>query len=153
MAKGLHIETPNEGYTRFVPFNRFAVERIDVFAVMHFGFLKDSALLDHYSCAITAAELEVLKESLMDYLGRTGPLGDAPPHWPGPGALTKHFGLCNFIGVCGGGEIAEITLNNFVSRAASTMATSGKTLRAQPIALLKSSIGVHKHWIRALYTP
>jgi hypothetical protein len=128
------------------------MEPFDAFLLMHFGFIGASGLIDHYTCAISLLELEVQKESLMEYLGKTGSLGDAPPPWQPPSRIQA-IDLCNFIGVCGSPEIAEITLNNFVHRIATEAASAGsrRAIPVQPVALLRSSMTIHKHWIKMLY--
>jgi hypothetical protein len=88
----------------------------------------------------------------MNYLGKAGELGEAPEKWQSPNS-GKEIELCNFIGVCGNSELAEITLNNFVARVASDMISSQKekVIETQAVALLRSKMGIHKHWIRMLF--
>jgi hypothetical protein len=155
MAKGLQITTATTGYERLMPFNRVAVERFDGLVLMHFGLVCPAGTLrDHYACGILELELQAQKDSLMEYLGRTGALDEAPEVWQSPKERTG-IGVCNFIGVCGNKEVGEITLNNFVARATSEALTLPKdrTVMAQPVALLRSGMGIHKHWIRMLFTP
>jgi hypothetical protein len=151
MAKGLQLGAPSGGYPRLMAFNRSAIERLDDIILMHFGLVnKSGMLLDRYSCAITVFELDAQKESLMEYLGRTGALGEAPQTWQPPNE-AKQTDFCNFIGVASSPAIGEITLNNFVGRAAAEMASQQKVLVAQPVALLKSGLDLHRHWIRMLF--
>jgi hypothetical protein len=151
MAKTLEIQPPLVGYPRFVAFNRISIERVDIFVLMHFGLLGTSGgLLDSYSCAIPSLELELQRKSLMDYLGRSSSLGDPPPDWQAP-ATGRPIDLCNHIGLCGNPALGEITLNNFVGRAAAEIQGNRKTIAAQPVALLKSTMELQKHWINALF--
>lgn len=134
-----------------MPFNRYSTERFDGFVVMHFGLLSPSGtLLDHYSCATTQLELENQKKSIMDYLGRTGSLGAAPAAWQPPMGL-KQIDICNHIGLCGNPDIAEITLNNMVGKELSELKPGQTTVRADTIALLRSSMELQKHWIKDLF--
>jgi hypothetical protein len=155
MAKGLQISTPTTGYERLMPFNRIAVERFDSLVLMHFGLVVPAGTLrDHYSCGILEVDLQAQKDSLMEYLGRAGALGEAPEPWQSPND-GKEIDVCNFIGVCGNSEVAEITLNNFVARAVSDLAAlpKDKVVPSQAVALLRSGTRIHKHWIRMLFAP
>lgn len=150
-AKTIRVETLRHGYRRSMPFNRYFIEKIDGFVVMHFGLLAPSGnLLDCYSCAISLVELENQKKSLMDYLGKIGALGEAPAMWQPPAGL-KHVDLCNHIGLCGNSAIGEITLNNMVGREISEMKPNQTTVQADTISLLRSSLEIQKHWLKDLF--
>jgi hypothetical protein len=133
-----------------MPFNRHFVERVDEFLVMHFGLIGSSGvLLDRYACAILKIELDVQRKSILDYLGQTGSLGDPPPTWQPPQG-TFQIELCNQVGLCGNPEFGEITLNNIVGKALSEMQQSSGRLEPDAVALLRSSMERHKHWIKDL---
>ncbi|MGO8669911.1 MAG: trigger factor family protein [Capsulimonadaceae bacterium] len=55
------------------------------------------------------------------------------------------------IGLCGNPEIAEITLNNMVGKELSELKSGQTTVRADTIALLRSSMELQKHWIKDLF--
>jgi hypothetical protein len=151
MAKSIRVEPASSIYRRLMPFNRYSFERFDGFVVMHFGLVSPAgSLLDHYSCGSTQVELENLKKSLMEYLGKAGSLGEAPPEWHPPMGL-KQVDVCNFIGVCGSPQIAETTLNNMVGKELADMKPSQNVLKADTIALLRSPLEVQKHWIKDLF--
>lgn len=150
MAKNIEIQIPQGGYRRLMIFNRIYVERVESFVLMHFGFIgKSGALLDSYCCGISILELEAQKKSLMDYLGQAGSLGDPPPEWQ-PTASETQIDVCNHVGLCGNPDLAEITLNNFVGRAVAELPSSRK-ITPDPVALLRSTLNLQKHWIKALY--
>jgi len=78
--KNVQLEYPRNGYRRLMPFNRFYVEQVDSIIIIHFGLLSASGLLlDRYSAGITQLELNGQKASLLEYLGRLGSIGEAPP--------------------------------------------------------------------------
>lgn len=150
-TKSLRVETPPGGYRRLMTFNRYFVERIDCFVLMHFALVSPSgSLLDAYSCSISKMELESQKKSLMAYLGQAGALSDPPPQWQPP-VSTRAIDVINHIGLCGNSEIGEITLNNIVGRVLAE-AKASQVIKVDPIALLRSSMSVHKHWIKDIYS-
>jgi len=52
-------------------FNRFAVENDGGFVLIHFGLVnKQNAVVDSYSTAISAMELELQEKLFNDYLGK-----------------------------------------------------------------------------------
>jgi hypothetical protein len=150
MAKFIRVETTGSAYRKTMPFNRYSFEKIDGFLVMQFGFLAPAGtLLDFYACAISEFELENQKKSIMEYLGKAGALGDGPPAWQPP--IGKSMDLCNHIGLCGSPKIGEITLNNMAARELSEVKPSHAIVKADTIALLRSSMEIHKHWLKDLY--
>jgi len=151
MSKQLRVEVAKVPYRRLMPFNRYYIEKFDGLVLLHFGLLTPAGqLMDHYSCGCTQVELDNLKKSLMDYLGRTGSLGDAPPEWRPPIGM-KPVDLCNYIGVCGNQYIAETTLNNMVAKELADLKPSQNTAIADTIVLLRSTLELQKHWIKDLY--
>src|SRR6266851_137612 len=67
------VELPKGGYRRTMMFNRFLVEPVDNFVVLHFGLLNAAGfVLDRYSCALFREDLEMQKQSLIAYLGQLG---------------------------------------------------------------------------------
>lgn len=151
MAKSIRIETAGHQYRRSMPFNRYSIEKTDGFVIMHFGLLAASGnLLDYYACAISQIELDNQKKPLMDYLGKTGALSDAPPNWQPPIGL-KQIELCNHIALCGNAQIGEITLNNLVGRELAELKSNQTTIQADTVGLLRSPIELQKHWLKDLF--
>jgi hypothetical protein len=150
--KNVQLEIPRHGYRRLMPFNRFFVERVDTIVILHFGLLNNSGLLlDRYSAAISQRELDGQKPSLMEYLGKLGSLGEAPPAWQPP-AGPSSIELFNFVLVSSNSEVAELGLNNVVVRAVNDLRqTTGGKVPAEPIALLRCTQETMKHLIRELY--
>lgn len=151
MAKSIRVEMVTTGYRRLMPFNRYCIEKFDGLIIMHFGLLTPGAnLLDYYSCGTTQVEMDNIKKSLMEYLGRAGTLGEAPPEWRPP-LGTKPVDVCNHVSVCGNPQIAETTLNNIVGREFTELKPSQTSIRADTIALLRSPMELQKHWIKDLF--
>ena len=126
-GKNITFEFPLNGFERLMPFNRFAIERIDSIVVAHFGFLNSSGfLLDCYSTAIFTPDLQMQKESIMSYLGQLGSLGEAPPTWQPPTGLARHVTLFNHIGVGSSKETGEIALSNLAVRGVSLSTICGR---------------------------
>lgn len=133
-------------------FNRFELERLEELIVIHFGLVTPSGmLLDRYSAAIFKAELLAQKESVMDYLGKTGSLGDAPPGWQSP-SIVSPIDLFNMISVSSNPFVAETTLNNIVARTIIDQRTGAHAvIPSEPVALLRSTLELQKHLIVQLY--
>jgi hypothetical protein len=150
--KQVQIETPRGGYRRSMPFNRFYVERVDTFVIIHFGLVSHSGLvIDRYSACVCQLELNGQKESLMEYLGKLGSLGDAPPPWQPP-ATPATVELFNHALITSNPEVAELGLTNILVRAVNDLRQStGGKVPAEPVALLRSTQETVKHLIRALY--
>lgn len=151
-AKTISFEMPREGYRRLMPFNRFYIERLDTIVVLHFALVNSSGLLlDRYSSAIYQIDLDMQKESLMEYLGKVGSLNDAPAVWQPPGGLFP-VELFNNIGVTSNVNVAETTFNNIVVRAVTDLRQGkGGTIPISPLALLRSTQELQKHLIKELY--
>ena len=150
--KNVQFEFPRHGYRRLMPFNRLFVERIDSLVVLHFGLLNNSGqLLDRYSTGIYQLELDGQKESLMDYLGKVGSLGDPPPVWQPPPSQSP-VEVFNHIGVTSNLHVAETSLNNVAVRVVNELRrTTGGTIPIDPIALLRSTQEIQKHLIKELF--
>ena len=151
-AKNVNFELPRSNYRRLMPFNRFFVEHIDSLVVVHFGLLSGSGvLLDRYSAAIFQHDLDGQKESLMDYLGKIGAIGDAPPQWQPP-ASQSPVELFNHLAVTSNPRVAETNLNNVVVYAANNLRnTTGGTMPMDPVVMLRSSREAQQHLIKELY--
>lgn len=148
-GKSLKLEFPKSGYRRSMPFNRFQIERVDNLIISHFGLVSNSGLLlDRYSCAIFALELEYNKDSLMDYLGKVGTLADPPPVWQAH-SVQLPVELFNQINVTSNPQLAETTLHNVTARAIAE--STGSSIQFEGVALLRSGLSLQAHWIRALY--
>lgn len=147
--KSVRIEVPKSGYRRLMAFNRFYIESVDGFLIMHFALLNTSGVLhDRYACTISKAELSFQKESFMNYLGKVGTLGDPPPAWqPTPSIAPIDF--CNYFGLIGNSDFAEINLCNVSARTASE-AKPNAQISADAIALLRCSLEVQTHWLKGI---
>jgi hypothetical protein len=150
--KNVRFDFPRSGYKRLMPFNRFAVERIDSLVIIHFGLVNNSGLLlDRYSIGIFQVELDALKENLMDYLGKTGSLAEPPPTWQPPSGINQ-VEVFNHVGVTSNPDVAETSLNNLVVRGLhEARQTTGGAVPIDPVVLLRSTLEVQKHLIRELY--
>ena len=67
------IETPLEGFPVNVCFNQFSVEKDAGWFVLSVGYLTKGRLLDDvFSFALPKEALDLTRESVLEYLGRTG---------------------------------------------------------------------------------
>jgi hypothetical protein len=133
-------------------FNRFLVEPVDNFVVLHFGLLNAAGfVLDRYSCALFREDLEMQKQSLIAYLGQLGSLRDRPPVWLPPQAMVQ-IDVANQIGTSSNADSAETTFNNLVVRTViEARLGHGGVVTGEPVALLRSTQEAQKHLIRELY--
>jgi hypothetical protein len=144
-------------------FNRYAVEREDSFVLLHFGFVnKAGTLVDTYSTAISELEVEHLRRTMMEYLGRQGTLLEPPPMWHA--AASTRIDLSNHIVMAHHGKVAETVLYSFShwsaleearKRAVAQSAKKGQEMQlgvmAEGMALLRSPLNVQQHLIRLLF--
>ena len=141
------------GFEKRMLFNRFEIERDGNFVILRFGYISKGHLLDHFAAACSVEAISAQREDNLKYLGQIGeiPLKE-PEMWVVP-ATDYKIQLFNLIGLTRRDSEAEITLHNF---AAKTMveaqrSKSAPQLVGEPIALLRSELGIHKHFIRALH--
>jgi hypothetical protein len=150
-ARNVKISIPSTGYRHIMVFNRFRVETIENNIVLsHFGLVSDAGLLvDQCTCSSLKADLEGQKQINLDYLGSLGSLGDAPPHWL-PTPPTQAAGYFNIISLTTSiQDIAEIALCCISGRAIfDARKPGGSALALEPIALLRSTVELHKHWLK-----
>jgi len=67
------IETPLEGFPINVCFNQFSVEKDAGWSVLSVGYLTKGRLLDDvFRFALPKEALDLSRESVLEYLGRTG---------------------------------------------------------------------------------
>ena len=135
-------------------FNRLAVETDGSFRIMHFGYVepKRNALQSIFSAAVAIIDLEQQKTSLLDYLGKLGPIGDWTDWDPtfNPGNIAP----CNVIGASYSGKVGEITLHRYSRKKLAEIGrseTAKRQMNAQAVALLVSETELQKHLIRMLY--
>ena len=156
------IILPGTGFRRYMPFNRFSIEKADGFVQIHLGLVnKASALVDSFSAAISELELFLLRKSTMDYLGRQGNLMDEPPAWQPPAGGKME--LVNHIQMAHHGQMAE---TSFYVYSYWSALQEGRRLAAmkegkegaeqsgviaEGLALLRSPLGVQQHLIRLLF--
>ena len=159
------IILPGTGFRRYMPFNRFSIEKADGFVQIHLGLVnKASTLVDSYSAAISELELFLLRKSTMDYLGRQGNLLEEPPTWQPPAGGKME--LVNHIQMAHHGPMAETSfyvysywsaLQEGRRLAAMKEGKEGKEraeqsgVIAEGLALLRSPLGVQQHLIRLLF--
>ena len=176
----IDVALPSTGFKRSMFFNRIAVERADSFVHIHFGFVNAANLLvTSYSTIITELEIATLQKTMMEYLGRLGPLMEEPPLWQPASACDVE--LSNYIAMARHGPIAETILYQYshwaalqetkkrlaekaksqpksgTEKAPQEKPGSGKVslgigLTAEALALLRSPLGVQQHLIRLLFT-
>jgi hypothetical protein len=147
------LEVTPSGFRKRMFFNRFAIITEGNFRIIHFGYiLPGNVLIDHFACATPQEGLERLRHENLEYLGRLGALAlEAPEHWAPPPSVipiepVNHFGLARH------SSEAEVTLHNFSIKALLDAAKVGNIkLVSEPVALLRSEVEVHKHFVKAMY--
>ena len=176
----IDVALPSTGFKRSMFFNRIAIERVDAFVHIHFGFVNAANLLvTSYSTVITELEVAALRKTSMDYLGRLGPMLEEPPPWQP--ANVCEVELSNHIAMARHGPIAETLLYHYshwaalqetkkrlaekaksaqkpsTEKAAPQEPSSGKVtlgigLTAEAVAMLRSPLATQQHLIRLLFT-
>lgn len=145
---------PQSGYPKTMFFNRLQVEREDGFCLVHFGLVsKSGLLLDSYSCVLPHQALVQNEKSLLEYLGRIGqPKQKNPQPWQG-GKAGADTDVADIVNMAFRDDMAETCLCVFSMAAATRQrrTSSGDSLEAQPLVLLRSSVEMQKHFIEALY--
>src|SRR5437667_7927361 len=149
----LQITLPTtRSFRRLMFFNRFAVENDGGFVLIHFGLVnKQNAVVDSYSTAISAVELEQHEKLFNDYLGKQGTMLEEPPIWVPPAA--NKIELSNHIVMARHGQMAETGLF-FLSFWAAMMESKqpNPNLGSIPegVALLRSPLAVQQHLIKLI---
>jgi hypothetical protein len=142
------VNTPLRGFPINFWFNQFSVERESVGVVMSFGCIVKGRLLDDVmSFALPAEALEVAKESIVNYLGRTGEILPMETSVIPP---ANKIICVNVIGMSYRGETAETVLHNFPFKM-TLLDAKESSFEADPVALLRSPLNVQRNLIRALY--
>ncbi|MBI5772148.1 MAG: hypothetical protein HZA89_00210 [Verrucomicrobia bacterium] len=177
--KSINVVLPTTGFRKSMFFNRIAVERADLFVHISFGFVNAANVtVSSYSTVITELELKSLQDNLMEYLGRLGSMvANEPPPWQPPN--VQEVELANHISMARHGTIAETLLHQYSHWAAlqesrKLQAQDTKSavkqgteknqienpdaakaidigLMGEPVALLRSPLGVQQHLIRLLF--
>lgn len=136
-------------------FNRLQVEREDSFSLVHFGLVsKSGLLLDSYSCVLPQQSLVQNKNHLLEYLGLIGQSTQKNPQpWQG-GKSGAETSIADILGMSFRADMAETCLY-VISITAAAMrqgrTSSSDSLEAQPLALLRSSVEMQRHFIEGLY--
>jgi len=144
---------PENEYPRVVFFNRLKVESEHGFRLVHFGLiLKSGVMASYFPCVIDDQAVEENEARLVSYLERIGHPKSKLEVWH-PAAPSVDAGFTDSIGMASRGEVAEISLCIYsVSAALHKRSGDGKvSLKAQPVALLRSNLELHRHFIKALY--
>ena len=150
----LQITLPTtRGFRRLMFFNRFAVENDGGFVLIHFGLVnKQNAVVDSYSTAISAMELEQHEKAFDDYLGKQGTMLEEPPSWQPP--VANKTELANHIVMARHGPLTETALF-LVSFWAAMMESKqpNPNLGSIPegVALLRSPLAVQQHLIKLIF--
>lgn len=152
--QGIPIELPSKGFSKSMLFNRFAVEDENDFRIIYFGYCsRSNVTIDQFACAVLKSDLQHQKEINLDYLGKLGTLPlEEPPQWQ-PQLTKQNIELVNQISLCRFGETAEIMLHVFPVKAvldASRMKIPEK-VTGTAVALLRSNLDLHKHFVRIIY--
>jgi len=150
----LEVGLPPIGFPRSMYFNRFFLEQEGALCLLHFGFVCTSGLMDSFACVITKEALDLNRDSIINYLNKTGRPKDAsPPPWNGAG-VEKRIHMVDIMAMAVRDQMAETCLYLFSHSAASRLAQTGSAtsaIPAQPVALLRSTPEMQKHMIIGLY--
>ncbi len=142
------------GFEKRMLFNRFSIEEDGSYRILRFGYISKGHLLDHFAAACNKFVIDSQREENLKYLGE---IGDIPLEEPEPWTLPTtdyKIQLFSLIGLTRRDSEAEITLHNYSSKQLVEVQRSSKKaeqLVAEPIALLRSEINIHKHFLRALH--
>jgi len=146
------VEEPTYGFNCRRYFNRFGVEEISGAKIVTFATEIGKTIVDPpFSCAISLQGLESAKDSILEYLPRTGELGISEDFKialrpAGP------IDLANLLSMAFAGELAETLLMNFSQKAVvQSHRTGTRSVQSDPVALLRSPIAVQQTLIQALY--
>jgi len=137
-------------------FNRFGVEPIDGFVIMHFGLLAKSGILyDAYSCGISIHDLMENRDRVLNYLNKIGGQPSQPAEksekWL-PSKEMKSIDMARFISMTATEESAEVALLNFA--VAGIMHSKGSApveVSVDPVALLSCNVALQKYMIEQLF--
>jgi hypothetical protein len=149
------IFAPLVGYKKTMTFNRFSVEKLDSFVILHFGLLdKRDLLSDLYSCSVANDDLEKYKNNQIGFLQK---IGGAPTtsieDWVAP-LERRSIDLVRFIYMSASGSTGEIILCSFAVCglfANTKPGTKTFDLQPDPIAMLGCSTDLLKHFITKVY--
>jgi hypothetical protein len=136
-------------------FNRFAVVADGDYRLLHFAYFQaGNVLIDHFLCAVHVDVLESQRKENLEYMGRLGDLSVPGPEKWVPPATKLNVELVSHLAFCRRGSEAEASFHNFSVRSIldlSQSLRSGAVLRSEAVALLKSEVEIHKHFVRSLY--
>jgi hypothetical protein len=142
------VEPSLSGFPVTFWFNQFSVETESGGVVMSFGCIFKGRLLDEVlSFAMPRESLEMARESIIEYLGRSGEILPIEPAIIRP---ANKIMVVNLIGMSYRGETAETLLHNYPFKRTLTDAEES-SFEADPVALLRSPLNVQRNLIRALY--
>lgn len=151
----VRLEIPEDRFPRVSFFNRLKFYFDDEYCLVHFGFVVESGeVADQFSCVFQPQTLEDNKSRLLPYLDRIGQPSDSDRlgNW-NPKLADLKPASADFIGMASRGGIGEISLcsHSVAAAIARSGSTESATLKAQPIALLRSNVVMHKHFLVPLY--
>lgn len=139
----------------FFYFNQFGIHQTGELVELHFGYGPSQDVFGGLVIVVEKAMLETQKPSFVKYLKQIG--------LPGSPALgtsrvrDPHAVLfADTIGLARHGEMAEIVCHAVSWKAALDSTKAGKketpgSVKAEPVALLRSDLELHRNWISLLY--
>jgi hypothetical protein len=136
-------------------FNRFRIEWVDDLCLFYFGLAVPSiGLADYYCCGMWKRVLEERRDTLMKYLDRMGRSTEKPTPWQASGPQMK-VDVADAINMAHGEAGAEIIFCSFSQWGLNLVGREAKgadiSLEADPVALLRSELPLHRQFIEALY--
>ena len=152
----INVRMPQSGFPKLMYFNRFKIEKDDIFATIYFGFASKSAvLIDQLVIVMPLDALKHQQSNLLQYrekaLARSSTVRQ--PEWQPVPSINMGSQLGDLINMSSGGKMAETSFCALSTHAAIEKSRSGSSvpLRAQPVALLRSSFDLQLSLIEELY--
>ncbi len=137
-------------------FNRYKVEKDDVFATLYFGFVgKSAVLIDQFVIVMPIDSLNHQRSSLLQYRERANARVDEiqQPEWQPVNLNLLGSQIGDTISMSNSGKLAETSFCAFSMHAAidAQRSNSSLPLKAQPVALLRSNYDLQLSLIADLY--
>ena len=145
--KEIAIQFTSAAARHFLFFNQIGIHPVGDLVEMHFAYSSSKVGI------IVVVEKEMLerqKPSFVKYLKQIGlptePM-DASLYVRDPVAVT----FADMIGLARHGEMSEIACHAISWKAAVDSGKKGGGVKAEPMALLRSHLEIHRNWISLLY--